>query len=527
MSRNQAPKSLWSTLPPEILLEIISEINHVSRINLAIANPEIFLRSTFNVFEQDAWSQVDRRQKNGPLIETRETWPLIYTAIENNTNIQIIARILKTYVSVYPSSIDGVWGEGLIALPPPIVFAAGLGKPQIVSLLLEEGADPARHCGTQFFAPPPEDEFECTLRGFNHARCEPLGDDRSDISRYITVLRAAVTRAVQIDSPGSIEHQEAEECALILHRKGLPRNPGRQLIDPIRAQFDRYVMAAVDRLVTLNQGGQPTMAFNIILYHALEAACKYQRRDNDRTIIEYLVNIGAPLIHPTSENRYKLISTGAYDLASRGHVETAVFLLNRYADQGVLLDYAAFELVSGEHMLAYLQAFYRLMSQPKQSYGGVAASRKYLHGLLLRRAMNAFQKPAIRWLVEQGVGVGSREHIHHAISIGNKIALQALVEAGHVVNGMADLYGDKRSPLERALIRGEFDTVIFLISKGGDAALVREETKKMLLIEYGKQFPTIPYVESKKMVTPAMLRPEFFTIDDLPRRMAMFHYVIG
>ncbi|KAJ8125514.1 hypothetical protein O1611_g8125 [Lasiodiplodia mahajangana] len=494
-------------------------MDHVSRFNVAMANPEVFACSTFNIFEQDVWSQVRMRQANGPVIETRETWPLLYTAIENDIDIQAMAQVIRIYATVYPDSIDGIWGT-LTAIPPPIVFAAGLGKPEIVTLLLDEGADAHRRCSARLFNPNLRDSGPCTLRDFNHAECQPrVIEDH----RCTTVLRAASRRATRY-AKGSIEHQAAEECALILYRRGLLEDQGQIIVDAVHGQFDRFLREVVDLSLTLNRG-QQNQALGIELWQGLQTACMIQPHDNDRTLIDYLVGAGAPLIDPRLERLPEFRATGVNYLISRNHPKTAVFLLNCYADQGVLLDYSPFYLVRGEYALPYVQGLYRLMSQPNQTLGNVRVSSRQLHGLLLKKSMNNFESQAVQWLVEQG-RVGSVQHIHHAITMGNRVALRILVEAGHPVNGTVELHRIQRTPLELALMKNEFDMAIFLINQGANPRLLRDSTRHSLLAEYSRQFPWITFSASKNLLNADMLQPSFFTTDDEPRRMALFHYII-
>ncbi|KAI1427850.1 hypothetical protein F5Y12DRAFT_791557 [Xylaria sp. FL1777] len=165
---------------PEILLEIISCLDQLSRINLAIAYPKIFLGPAINIFRLDAmellnwkdWSEICANKSNmkaenpdpsASIDNSNEDdvnniekvngmtkveyyqimMPLLYTAIENDISIPVIREIIAAYVSVCATSIDGIWGGRFLPYLPPLLIARVLRKPRVVSLLIDEGADPS------------------------------------------------------------------------------------------------------------------------------------------------------------------------------------------------------------------------------------------------------------------------------------------------------------------------------------------------------------------------------------------------
>lgn len=413
MSSQGAKRSTWVDTPPEVLLQIVSELDPLSQLNVAIAYPEIFLRPGFNIFRQDAEQQV---RKYNPLLrtpvpftETPETWPLLWTAIKNDIDIQFIKDMLNIYMSICPTSIDGIWGEYFTALPPPLTFAAAMGRPQVISLLLEKGANPYRHCTNHIFPTGFLPNCDCRLELTNHAQCATYGrplDPTSDSedTPCLTSMMAVLAEGIQLSSPASIQAQALEECAMILYDKGVPL-PLASLPSPdplillvaniTRAGFCRLARTVLDPLVPLKQG-EP--AFRVTMYRILLDACWNQPSDDDRAIIEYLVSIGAPLV-PDS-NLY--FDSAAHTSVIHGHMKTAAFLLDQHADQRLSLDYSDISWRASGNTVPFVKALYRAMEGGNHLHQGREVSTQALHSLLLKAAVKAGDEPAVQWLTEQG-----------------------------------------------------------------------------------------------------------------------------
>ncbi|KAI1129891.1 hypothetical protein F5Y10DRAFT_263630 [Nemania abortiva] len=483
----------WASMPAELLLEVLSNLDPLSRINAAIAHPAVFLRPGFNVFVQDAEDQIRRRRGNTTSDELFPR-PLLYTAIEADVGVEEIAHILGAYVSIYPASINGLWCDSPTFVPPPLSWAAWLGKPQVVSLLLDEGANPSRLCNPDHFTQWRIMFKSCALQYYNHDQCQFVRDIRPVQTDCASALTAATFKGLQLEI-GSVEHQAVEECAAILYRRG----PGipfadldalqRQIVFPIQSGFGGLVRTILDTFVAFHQEN-PGFS-TTVLREILRLACMHQKAE-DRTIIEYLLGIGAPLVDQNTG--HGLPNFAQTDVArlitANGYKATPVWLLNRYADQGVLFNYSQLpKLVQCEYMLPYVQALYRVMSQENQTYRGRPVLSRFLHDALLTEAIDTSQTPAIRWLLEQKVG--SSEHVHHAIDIRDKTALLLLLEAGHGVSGMVDQDDAGRTPLEHALVVENWDAAGVLVLRGADASLVSLATKRFVGQEFIRHFPEL------------------------------------
>ncbi|KAI0877397.1 hypothetical protein GGS24DRAFT_447653 [Hypoxylon argillaceum] len=437
--------------------------------------------------------------------------------------------MLRAYVSACPTSIDGVWSSYLTTLPPPLTFAAELGRPQVVSLLLDHGADPYRSDGTAIFGSS-FCSHGCNLLGFNH-KCPRQDAPGYAIDTASTTAMSAVLHAGFRLRPGSTEHQATEECAMVLYSRGvaLPFDfvvlstryfaLRQQVQKPIKAGFLRLIRAFIDPVASREQGGT---AFRIALYYMLQTACEFQYSDDHRGVIDYLLEIGAPLAYPDSVETIYFLRTNAYRMIARfDHPMTGVFFINLYIEQHMSFDFENMALYGSTHYLEYTQALYRLMSTGNQFFAGERVSAKRLHDFLLLEAINNFEYPAIAWLTEQGVG--SRMHLPNAISLGHLSLVEALMQTGAC--SVHDLMEDQWTPLELALQFEEWKVAALLISLGGDPSLVSEETKQLMLGDFQRIFP-MTYEESQQTITPDMLQPEYFGTYDKHRKRAIFHYVI-
>ncbi|KAI0453751.1 hypothetical protein F5B21DRAFT_525556 [Xylaria acuta] len=541
----------WLQKPPELLLIILSDMDQSSRINVVMAYPEVFLRPGFNVYLQDAEDAVRRNNRHTdptvPLVITRSMRPLYYTAVEDGINISAIEDMLRVYTTLCPSSVDGVWGQSPTTLPPPLIHAASLGRPQVVSLLLDLGANPLLRCGPHNYrAVVPAD---CSLAGFTHAQCQPLlAATQPHRTNCITAIGAALFKGFELRSHNS-EHQGLEECALILYRAGAPipdggiqLNPAvdpaleQQLYYPIRAGFYSLVRAILDPLVPLRQG---QFGFSTVLYYGLTIAINFQKSDDNRNIIEYLVGIGSLLVKPENHGPFS-DNTHAHLASMLGHTKTANYLLERYITQGVALEYGSFGLHKSRDLITFVQTLYGAMR-----WGGFLQGKQVsgndLHEFLLAQAIRSKDDPSIQWLIDQKVG--TLINVHYAIIQDNDAALHALIRAGLSPNATTTMsvatalkFGlyttfsatgtPTETPLNLALRLKRFNMACFLIHHGADPSLVSNKVKEQLVKVFLARY-NMAYADSKQQITPAMLRPEYFAIHDADRTLAMFHYVIG
>jgi hypothetical protein len=127
--------------------------------------------ASFNIFTVDAEDYLARSRARNRMLytEPQDTWPLLYAAIENDVDIMLIKEIIVAYKKVWPASLDGMWGESLSGVPPPMLFAGILGKPLVVRMLEDEGA--TRQVTLVDWSLKSR---ECCLQGFTHIECIPV-----------------------------------------------------------------------------------------------------------------------------------------------------------------------------------------------------------------------------------------------------------------------------------------------------------------------------------------------------------------
>ncbi|KAI0467538.1 hypothetical protein F4859DRAFT_525206 [Xylaria cf. heliscus] len=551
MSHNpNIQRATWFQQAPEVLLEILSKMDQSSRIEIAIAYPEVFLRPGFNIFLQDAEDQVRRHNRQDPAIPlfiTRNTRPLLYPAIDRDMNISVIENMLRVYTNYCPSSIDGIWGQSPSTLPPPLIHAVSLGRSQIVSLLLNLGANPRLRCGPHNYrlAIP----ADCSLSAFSHEQCQPVNPaTQPNATGCITPLAVALFKGIDLRSHDS-EHRALEDCALILYNAGAPLPTGgtqfnpaidsdleQQIYYPIRAGFCNLVRAILDPLIPLRQG---QIGFRTILYYGLTCAINFQKSDDIRDIIEYLVGIDSFLIHPGHQLPYHG-NTHAHLASTLGHYKTATFLLDRYIGQGVPLDFESFELLRSGDLTPFVQTLYRAMNGGG-FIGTRAASTNDLHEYLLSKVIRSKDDASVQWLVDQKAGTSI--NVHYAIIQGNISALRALILAGLPINTITNISMDTalrlgfyttfsasgmfmETPLNLALRLKRWEMACLLIHHGADPSLISDPVKNDLPRDFSARY-NMPIADGKQKITPAMLQREYFATIDSDRIFAMFYYVLG
>ncbi|KAI0446338.1 hypothetical protein F4803DRAFT_568368 [Xylaria telfairii] len=546
--------------PPELLLMILSDMDHTSRLQAAIAYPEVFLRPGFNIYVQDAADQARRQRLHPdptePLITHRNAWPLLYTAIENKMDISVIESLLRVYIDYCATSIDGIWGQALTNVPTPLMWATMQGNLQVVSLLLDWGADPLLLRGPRGYTAG--HVVDCSLSNFIHAQCQPL-DEGTQItgSSCITALGAALLQGIDIGSRDS-HHQGVEECALLLYTIGLPIPSGgnmlaalaTQLYFPVRAGFLSLVEALIDS-VAPQQRGRST--FRNSIYYGLTCAVNFQKNDDFRSIIDYLLSVGAPLVRePVNRIHANTHAHVAYGL---GHLRTATLFLEKYFAHGrIRLNYSAFKLYNSPDLMPFVRALYRAMGAGGSVDGPVGTiqlAANQLHQSLLAWATADGQEEAVEWLVDQGAG--SLINVLFAIVMNNNESLSILVRSGVIINGIGTvsyeigskfgLHGgpgrvwntDPESPLNLALRLQRWEMACFLIQFGADPTLVTDDVKQTLIGEYHTQYG-MTYADAKQTLVqqtqqqgqgaPNWLRTEYYSTFDDDRKLFMFHYVL-
>ncbi|KAI0909518.1 hypothetical protein F4823DRAFT_638850 [Ustulina deusta] len=522
----------WLDQIPEVLLGIISHLNDSSRINLAIAYPEVFLRPGFNIFEQDAEMQVRRQDiqlgdltpfdssdpedYNDKVVEVegmiRDRRPLLYTAIENNISIPVIREILRAYRNICATSIDGIWSnmtdpsvDYLTLYEIPLIFATGLAKPHVVSLLLDEGANPWLHAS-----------IDTRTRKNIHAQCQHGADTSCTTAMQVAFFRAAWFLQ---------NCQALEECALLLNGSGVPflmrsQNDGwvrdkflDQLSPPLEAGFDRIVRAIVDPEATLRNEQEP---FREVLATALRRACSCQKQDDGIDIIEHLVFKGAPLIRdsilPPGERIIPFEQTLVGTALSHDSFRTAAFLLEYHICTYVPIDFEslAFNYLH-ELEFGYLDSFdvsEGLLRIVKDLYGamihaagggfsflrGRKASFEELHSCLLTEVIFARNPATTQWLITK------------------------IVETpGQLPTDLSALDGD----VERA--QADHRHMWKLVGSSSICLQIKERLAKT----FKTMYDPMTYEQSSQTITSDMLQPEYFASRNSDRRRALFHYLLG
>ncbi|KAI3321087.1 hypothetical protein HD806DRAFT_537741 [Xylariaceae sp. AK1471] len=499
----------FDKLPNDILVQLIPLMDPSSRLNLALAYPERFLNEDpvvgayiCNMFKYDAEQQVLKHNCQTS-VEEDYTKPILYAAIDSDAEISLVGKIVKYYKDECPTSISGIWGQYPAKFPPPLFFAATLGKPEVVSLLLDEGADPTSKYGNKWEGTP--------LTG--------------------TAFEAAIDAGFRLASQGSIKHQAIEDCALILYDRGLSIKDhviqlrtldlGSLVAQAVKAGFLKLTKAILDQTAHITKEDLK----QYVLYPSLSVACTFQASDDYRDMIEYLLSIGAPLADPVLQRQspfgpiidpiqrhgpcYRFCDTHVRSAIDIGHAKTATFLLNLYVDQNIRLDFGDSSSIQTENFgisLAFVQALYRAMDREVNNSEKV--ERNWFHEKLLSWLITGGSKSAAtEWLI--GQGVSDVWHVWQAVEEKNRAAIDALLQAGHSVNTSKPLLGGSQMTLlGYALWTFDWDMACLLIRRGADVALLSEAIKSRLSKEF-EHIYQMPYVQSNYAVTPDMLKPEY------------------
>ncbi|KAI1741540.1 hypothetical protein F4680DRAFT_464569 [Xylaria scruposa] len=553
MSRNpNNPITAWIDTPPEMLLMYLSNMDPSSRINVANAYPEVFLRPGFNVYLQDAEDQA-RTQNNHtdptvPLVVTPNKRPLLYQALEDGVDISIIEGMLRVYTDFLPTSINGVWGQSPTTPPAPLIHAAWLGRSRAVALMLRMGANPLVRCGPQNYRSAVT--ADCQFAAYSHAVCQlSYQATQPHRTNCITALGAALFKAITLKSIGQ-EHRDLESCALMLYRAGVPiptegahppATPNialRQKIDfPIRAGFFDLLQAILEPVVHLRRNDPH---FREILYFGLTVAVNFQKSDDQRNIIDYLISSGSRILPSTTIPYFD--NTPAHFASRLAHFKTANFFLNQYINLGTPLEYGTFGLYRSPDRLPFVQSLYRAMSR-----GGFLdfqpAAAKVLHEYLVGQAIRDIDDASvIQWLADQKVT--TLLNVHYAILRNNMPALRALIGAGLPVNAQTSITSpaalrrmafyvpyptratSEETPLNLALRLKMYQMACFLIHRGAKPSLISDKVKKALIEDFQVRYG-MAYADSTPKASPAMLQPDYFTTFDADTVFDMFHYILG
>ncbi|KAH9886524.1 hypothetical protein F4778DRAFT_758141 [Xylariomycetidae sp. FL2044] len=145
-----------TSIPIEIQLEMLSAMDTGDKINLAVADPAHFLSDSLHIFNLEARArlELEERRRRTPFTEDPDDWPILQVAIRDDHDLDTIKQILDAFFHAAlrgvpeeaerPRIVDGDFGGGGApsTCPPPIHVAASRGRSDIITYLLEQGANP-------------------------------------------------------------------------------------------------------------------------------------------------------------------------------------------------------------------------------------------------------------------------------------------------------------------------------------------------------------------------------------------------
>ncbi|KAI5919614.1 hypothetical protein F4810DRAFT_686267 [Camillea tinctor] len=354
-SNSGMSKSLFDRIPNEIMLEVVSELyEQTDLINLAISQPSRFISPSFNIFEQDAASQAKLQAgRSYPVMEEcvdfQDYLPLLNIAIEKEYSPEVIRSILEAYQKEYPDTINGIWGSTLRAIPPPLHCAIEARRPEIVSLLLDLGANPYIKYNSPWMNWKDEAEDKCDNEGLAHMDCIsngvviPSANTTCDNS-----LEAAIRWGGHYSVFGSVEHNErvaiSRNCARELYYRVPSLQAGmnaKWIINAFRSGIEDLVEDRLETLAARDDNDKEKQDFKTTCSTFLAELAN--SRWSNRDFISYVADIGAPnyLIDTISTHRTRYNGEPhnyAIETCRGGAMENATGLLEAMARRGVKLD---------------------------------------------------------------------------------------------------------------------------------------------------------------------------------------------
>ncbi|OTA70179.1 hypothetical protein K449DRAFT_459973 [Hypoxylon sp. EC38] len=261
-----------ATIPTELLLQILEELDPSGRVNLAIALPEIFLSpGRLDVFTIDAENQWERYRRQPPTSTFEASWdyyipeqnpwrkPLLLVAIEDGHSSDTINRIIDAYNKVSPDAVNDIFLFREFPTPlETVIFPTPLGtvidppRPEMLRLLLDRGLDTSLrgHMNRRYlrhFGPPP-----CRLVNVPHRTCMfpswIADNDRLDCDDLLNcaISHHDSTRDFTADVSSRETLARLEECISILSQR-------TQIVlttdDGLGDTFKHLIEAGVDGVV--------------------------------------------------------------------------------------------------------------------------------------------------------------------------------------------------------------------------------------------------------------------------------------
>ncbi|KAI0601033.1 hypothetical protein F4775DRAFT_477738 [Biscogniauxia sp. FL1348] len=439
-------KSWFDKIPNEIMLHISSFlVEGTDIINLAVAQPDRFLSPTLNVFLLDAERQVGLQagRSSPELTEDPKDIPLLNIAIQNGFDVGVIRSIVEAYQATHPDSINGIWGQVPRAVAPPLHCAVEAGRAEVISLLLDLGADPQ----IKFIKVPRTDEQEkCDYEGLAHQECMNGGAVVSSMSTTCdNPLEAAILAG---DPPNSNAQnvQAIHDCAMKLFRRVPTLQSSlntRWLISAARSGMERLIKERLNVLAARDDNDEEKQDFRSTCGTFL-GKVSMQGDDNLGELIEYLGGLGGPdryLIQPVCDQDSYLAGSFYHNdlmrsVVHKGKPNNAASLLKVLLQRGVkiyardLLDYP-----TDDRDLAFTKVFIQALKDGKFFKHREDVVPYYMDHLLdhfiARRSIET-----CKWLISQDCPVKA-ERITQAADSDEKNAgksdqfsLEALMRSG-------------------------------------------------------------------------------------------------
>ncbi|KAI1363380.1 hypothetical protein F5Y08DRAFT_354356 [Xylaria arbuscula] len=405
-------------LPVEIWLDVLPHLSQQSILNLAITYPKVFAGSSLNVFILDAKNQV--------LTNHKQKDPLLYCCFRDEGRKSIHTSYMKKWHTDCYSAM-----EFALCYKQPKSFCdyandnSGFVRAHEDEYRknIEECAILLHAAGVPFFQSYPW----CTIKGVVTERITANGslndestDDESTDDEFTddgsTDDESITNYYSKCDWYKDPFDYEPDNFWI--------RGRYQKLLFPINRGFSRVFKAMVDPLLAREKDDE----FQKELGRVLEVACVNQPWWADRKIIEYLVSVGAPLVadYGWANSYYQFIGcvpdepiipfqeTLVYKSVDSGRLKTAAFLLKRYVDNRMRLDFENLKFRScGGHdddeILGSVKAFYDAMEVAARYEDaflrGKKATAEDLHICLLVEAVWVGHRPSTQWLLSQGVGL--------------------------------------------------------------------------------------------------------------------------
>ncbi|KAI1487113.1 hypothetical protein F5X96DRAFT_687602 [Biscogniauxia mediterranea] len=446
-------KSWFDKIPNELILQIISLLmEETDIINLAVAQPERFLCPTLNVFLLDAEKQVKLQagRSSPELTEAPEDMPLLNIAVKNGYDVGVIRSIVEAYQVACPDSINGIWGQVPRAVEPPLHCAVQAARVEVISLLLDLGADPQIKFKK---VPTTGQQKTCDYEGLPHQECMNGG---AVVSSKLTTCENPLQAAIKAGIYLWLPQERKANCAMELFHRAPSLQPSLNahwLIQASRCRMYDLIKERLDMLAARDDDDEEKQDFRSTCSTFLGRMAVEGRADAGE-LIEYLGELGAPnhLIEPIYDPAVyakdiiypHLISIEFSDIWSACnylHEENAGSLLKAMIRRGVRLhaDVLRFCIFEDRYII-FTKFFIQALKEGSFADYPKENVPKYMERLLTA-AMSRSADVICKYLISEGCPV-TNEHLEFAIRYdrprtANKYeyTYEAMIRAGMKTNG--------------------------------------------------------------------------------------------